>query len=71
MVKYLREQDAYKAFLVGGHVVSRSNVGEAGSKTQGVWNKSGGDTAHSTSQYYSSFSLYCTRIDCSPEKPKL
>ena len=50
MVKYLQEQDAYQSFLVGGYLASRSNIGEAGSKTDSV----GGDKAYTTSEYFPS-----------------
>lgn len=58
MVSYLKEQDAYKSFLVSGHLASRSDVGEAEVKTQRIRDGFGGDTAHSTGWSFSSLGSY-------------
>lgn len=50
MVKYLEEQDAYKSFLVGGHLARRLNIEEAGSKAERARNTLGGDKDHVTSE---------------------
>lgn len=55
MVKYLEEHDAYKSFLVGGHLASRKDIEEAGSETERRWDGVGGDEVHVTSEYISSF----------------
>lgn len=56
MVKYLEEQDAYKSFLVGGHLASRNNIGEAGFKTERAGDTMHGEKVHAPSEYISSFS---------------
>ena len=56
MVKYLSDHDAYQSFLVGGHLASRSNKGDAKSRTDDARDSVGGNEAHTTCEYCSSFS---------------
>ena len=62
MVKYLSDHDAYQSFLVDGHLASRSNTGDARSKTDDARNSVGGNKAHTTSEYPSSFSGGTVRV---------
>ena len=72
MVTYLKEQDAYKPFLVGGHPANRSNIGEARSKTDHAIDSVDQDMPHTMSRYLPSLpERYCTKIDCVPEKSRM
>ena len=53
MVTYLKEHDVYKSFLVGGHLVSRSNTGGAGLKKDRVQGSADDDKSHSISKFSS------------------
>lgn len=51
MLKYLRDRDQHKAFLAGACLANPTNMKEKETKTQGNWERLGGDIAHVQSEW--------------------
>ena len=73
MVTYLKEHDAYKSFLVGGHLASRNDNREAESKTDHARDSVDDEKSLSMSGYLSASisDTVQTLIDRGTERPKM